>query len=103
MTCAPRPTQPERRPDARAANLLQARIDEGYYDGRDPFAPGWDSAWVLAECDAKWRIIAAYLPPGDDPHPGLPCINYEGQDPNGYDEYDTCHRHLQASKTPALG
>ena len=52
----------------------------------------------LAECDAKRRIIAAYLPPGADPHPGLPCINYEGQDLASYDEYDTCHRHLKASE-----
>lgn len=53
---------------------------------------------VLADIDAKRRIVDAYLPPGTNPHPGCPCINYEGQDPAEYTEYDSCHRHLEASE-----
>lgn len=58
-----------------------------------------DPERVLREVAAKRRIVDAYLPPGADPHPGLPCINYEGQDPAQYDEFGTCERHWQASKT----
>lgn len=49
-----------------------------------------DPARVLREINAKRRIVAAYLPPGGDPHPGLPCINYEGQDPADYEGHDAC-------------
>lgn len=59
----------------------------------------WDPARVLREIDAKRRIVAAYIPPGTSPHPGQPCINYEGQDPADYDESDACSRHVEASKT----
>ena len=52
---------------------------------------------VIADSDAKLALIDAYLPEGADPHPGLPCINYDGQDPKLYGEYDSCSRHLAAS------
>jgi len=58
-----------------------------------------DPARVLREIKAKRAIVAAYLPAGGDPHPGLPCINYEGQDPANYSEWDTCSRHIKASET----
>jgi hypothetical protein len=32
-----------------------------------------------------------------DGHDG-PCINYEGQDPAAYDEYDSCVLHLEAAR-----
>ncbi|WP_433701762.1 DUF6221 family protein [Nocardiopsis sp. CA-288880] len=57
-----------------------------------------DPARVLREIAAKQAIVAAYLPSGEDPHPGLPCINYEGQDPETYSEWDTCSRHIKASE-----
>jgi hypothetical protein len=57
-----------------------------------------DPARVLREIDAKRAIVDAYLPPGEDPHPGEPCINYEGQDPAEYSGHDGCWRHLEASK-----
>lgn len=57
----------------------------------------WDPARVLADVDAKRKIVDAYLPSGGDPHPGLPCINYEGQDPAEYFSYDSCERHIAAS------
>lgn len=57
-----------------------------------------DPARVLREIEAKRGIVAAYLPPGEDPHPGQPCINYDGQDPDEYDDYDSCFRHLEANK-----
>jgi hypothetical protein len=55
-----------------------------------------DPARVLVEVEAKRRIVDMYLPPGVSPHPG-PCVNFEGQDPAGYDEHDSCARHLAAS------
>lgn len=55
-----------------------------------------DPARVLAEVEAKRQIIDAYLPPGESPHPGLPCVNYEGQDPAQRDEYSSCSRHIAA-------
>jgi hypothetical protein len=55
-------------------------------------------ARVLRETDAKRAIVDAYLPPGEDPHPGEPCINHEGQDPAEYSGHDGCWRHLEASK-----
>ncbi|MEW2250409.1 DUF6221 family protein [Streptomyces sp. NPDC006975] len=57
-----------------------------------------DPVRVLRDVGARREIVAAYLPPGTDPHPGLPCINYEGQDPADYDDYDSCSRHLEATK-----
>ena len=62
------------------------------------FIAAHDPARVLREIEAKRAIVAAYLPPGGDPHPGLPCINYEGQDPADYSGHDACSRHLEASK-----
>lgn len=56
-----------------------------------------DPADVIADLDAKLAIIDAYLPPDADPHPGLPCINFKGQDPADYSEYDSCSRHLDAA------
>lgn len=52
---------------------------------------------LMAEVDAKRKIVDAYLPAGQDPHPGLPCINYEGQDPAAYSGYDSCERHIAAN------
>lgn len=56
-----------------------------------------DPTRVLAEVEAKQAILDAYLPPEGDPHPGLPCINYEGQNPADYDEYESCFRHLEVA------
>ncbi|MDQ0694222.1 DUF6221 family protein [Streptomyces sp. W4I9-2] len=56
-----------------------------------------DPARVLREVEAKRAVLNAYLPPDADVHPGLPCINFEGQDPADYDEYDSCSRHLDAA------
>lgn len=58
-----------------------------------------DPARVLAEVEAKRAVVDAYRPPGADPHPGQPCINYDGQDPADYDASDACARHVEASKT----
>ncbi|WP_367572189.1 DUF6221 family protein [Streptomyces globisporus] len=63
---------------------------------------GWhiaanNPADVLADLDAKLAIVDAYLPPDADVHPGLPCINFKGQDPTDYSEYDSCSRHLEAA------
>jgi hypothetical protein len=57
-----------------------------------------DPARVLREIEAKRKIVDAYLPPGADPHPGLPCINFEGQNPEDYTGHDSCARHLEASR-----
>ena len=62
------------------------------------FIADHDPARVLREIDAKRQIVDAYLPPGSDPHPGLPCINYEGQRPIHYDDTEACWRHLESSK-----
>jgi hypothetical protein len=53
---------------------------------------------ILAEVESKLAIVDAYLPPGENPHPGLPCVNFEGQDPADRDDHDACSRHLEASK-----
>ncbi|MEV6548040.1 DUF6221 family protein [Streptomyces sp. NPDC051597] len=57
-----------------------------------------DPARVLREVEAKRRIVDAYLPPGVSPHPGEPCINYDGQGPAEYDEFDPCVRHVIANE-----
>lgn len=69
------------------------------------FIAAHDPARVLREIDAKRRIVAAYLPPGGDPHPGLPCTDDIEGDPDGvfYAEQHpadqgACVRHLEASK-----
>lgn len=83
-----------------------------YRHDERPLKPGltehvaeWDPARVLQEIDAKRRIVDAYLPPGSDPHPGLPCTSDPENDPDGElwtaslpwpDE--PCVRHLEASK-----
>ncbi|WP_326779695.1 DUF6221 family protein [Streptomyces longwoodensis] len=79
-------------------------------DGATLFGPGMtphadavhialhDPARVLREIDAKRRIVDTYLAPGEDPHPGLPCINYEGQRPIHYDDHESCWRHLKANE-----
>lgn len=59
----------------------------------------------LRDVEAKRRIVAAYLPPGSDPHPGLPCTDDLEDDPDG-ELYAAalpwpdgpCVRHLEASK-----
>ena len=53
---------------------------------------------VISDLDAKLAIVDAYLPPGETPHPGQPCVNYEGQEPEDYDDYEACSRHVEASK-----
>lgn len=58
-----------------------------------------DPRQVLADIAAKRAILDAYLPEDGDPHPGLPCINYEGQNPEHYSEWDTCSRHIKANET----
>ena len=58
-----------------------------------------DPEQVLADVAAKRAILDAYLPEDGDPHPGLPCINYEGQNPEHYSEWDTCSRHIKANET----
>jgi hypothetical protein len=64
-----------------------------------------DPARVLREIDAKRHIVDAYLPPGGDPHPGLPCTDDIEGDPDGIfyaeqhpAEKGACVRHLEASK-----
>jgi hypothetical protein len=81
--------------DGGGALILPTAANDVHY----PHVARHDPARVLAEVEAKRKIVDAYLPPGADPHPGLPCINYEGQDPAQYDEYGACERHWQASKT----
>lgn len=60
-------------------------------------------ARALAEIGSKRQIVDAYLPPGGDPHPGLPCTNDIEGDPDG-ELYatmlfpDACVRHLKASE-----
>jgi hypothetical protein len=64
-----------------------------------------DPARVLAKITAKRAIVDAYLPPGADPHPGLPCTDDIKGDPDG-EEYaemhpadqGACMRHVEASK-----
>ncbi|MFI0233131.1 DUF6221 family protein [Streptomyces sp. NPDC017086] len=57
-----------------------------------------DPARVLREVEAKRKIVDTYLPPDADPHPGLPCINYEGQRPIHYDDVEPCWRHQKANE-----
>ena len=57
-----------------------------------------DPARVLAEVNAKRRMVDAYLPPGTDPHPGQPCINHEGQDPAEHTTLLRCSRHVAAGE-----
>ncbi|MET9012302.1 DUF6221 family protein [Streptomyces olivaceoviridis] len=57
-----------------------------------------DPARVLREVEAKRQIVATYLPPDANPHPGLPCINYEGQRPIHYDDAEPCWRHQKANE-----
>lgn len=80
--------------------------DEGWpSEGQTVHIAEWDPARVLREIDAKRRIVAAYLPPGGDPHPGLPCTDDVEGDPDGVlyaaqhpAEKGACVRHLEASK-----
>lgn len=60
-----------------------------------------DPAAVLADVAAKRAILDAYLPDGEDPHPGQPCTNDLTNDPDGlhYSPWDSCDRHIAASKT----
>jgi len=99
--------------------FLGARYDEVQAQQENPFA-SWHSrdceaipdvwgrepgnctcgtpARVLAEVDAKRRMVDAYLPPGADPHPGQECVNHEGQDPAEHTRDKACSRHLAASE-----
>lgn len=59
----------------------------------------------LRDVEGKRAIIDAYLPPGSDPHPGLPCTDDVEGDPDGEfyaNQYPSdrgaCVRHLEASK-----
>jgi hypothetical protein len=50
---------------------------------------------------AQRAVVDAYLPPGEDPHPGEPCTNDVESDPTGeyYDsEFDGCERHVIATR-----
>lgn len=57
----------------------------------------WLPQRIRAECDAKRRIIEA-VQRGAAGHPE-PHVNYDGQDPADYDEYDTCQRCIAWSET----
>lgn len=64
-----------------------------------------DPARVLREVEAKRAIVDAYLPPGEDPHPGMPCTDDAERDSNGeiyaetyFSERGACVRHVEASK-----
>jgi len=104
-----RPTNADRDPEGISPHsgwVLNARR-ENLWDDEGCLAMGaaaathiarHDPARVLRDIAAKRAIVAAYLPAGGDPHPGLPCINYEGQDPANYSEWDTCSRHIKASE-----
>jgi len=61
-------------------------------DGALPENPGHDRGSVSVPTDAIRAVVAAFT--GE--HEG-PCLNYPGQDPGGYSEYDACcfHRHRQ--------
>lgn len=81
-------------PDQVAAVLLanvRARGDD-YGDLANATADDLRDALRLA---AEVLDLAAELLKGGD-HPG-PCVNHEGQDPDEYDEYDTCDRHIKAA------
>lgn len=88
--------------DKRAANGSRPFDADAYAMfmavGDVSFHRHFDKDRVLCEIEAKRAIVDAYLPPGTDPHPGLPCINFDGQDPADYTRHDTCSRHLAASK-----
>lgn len=87
---------------------VEDSMDDGVITTVDPQASAdegvarhiaeWDPARVLLEVESRLAIVAAYLPPGGDPHPGLPCVNFEGQDPADRNGHDPCSRHLEASK-----
>lgn len=52
--------------------------------------------WLRAALDDVERATIRYR----DGHEG-PCVNFEGQDPSGYDEYESCARHIAtAEATP---
>lgn len=48
-------------------------------------------------CHARLDEAASALLSYKDGHVS-PCVNYEGQDPADYDEYDSCARHLKAAR-----
>jgi hypothetical protein len=50
-------------------------------------------AFLRAQLDAEEAALIARR----DGHPGE-CLNYEGQDPDGYDGYDSCYLHLRAAE-----
>lgn len=60
-------------------------------------------ARILADIEARRRIIDAWLPPGENPHPGKPCTSDPDGDPDGED-FNTpwnsgpCVWHLDAMK-----
>jgi hypothetical protein len=49
--------------------------------------------FITARLDEDERTTIAFR----DGHPG-PCLNYEGQSPENYSEYDTCYRHLATAE-----
>lgn len=53
--------------------------------------------WYAAHSEDLDEVIAAaraMLPPIE--HDG-PCVNYDDQNPDDYDPYDSCSRHLRAA------
>lgn len=50
-------------------------------------------AFLRARLDEDHTAVLRYR----DGHEG-PCLNYRGQDPEGYDEYDSCYLHIEAAE-----
>lgn len=48
------------------------------------------TTWLRATLDAVEAAVIAYR----EGHPG-PCLNYEGQRPEDYTEYDSCYLHVR--------
>ena len=90
-----------------AEKLQQAISDEESSAKREMSAPVGQTAEGLARlagrlrrCAADREMLAAvqrYI----DGHPG-PCVNYEGQDPAHYSEFDSCALHIEWNKTTTL-
>lgn len=76
-------------------------------DGVGQHVARHDPARALREAETHRAIVDAYLPPGGDPHSGLPCTGSVALDPDGvaYAEDAAepwgetwCERHVEASK-----
>lgn len=57
-------------------------------------------SWLTAQLDHDERSLTERR----DRDPGKahegPCVNYEGQNPEHYDEHDSCSRHVAAMQVP---